>query len=187
MDGDADVDGEGEGEGDEEPPTPAGPVPPTPGMDSAPPTPADAEVSYDDGEEDLFGDSEASGVEDEGQMERDVGADETAIQLLNEQEGDITMLGGDDEMAAMLQAELAELPSSPAPPDFVGLEEAQEGLNEREQADVNAALDDMRNLGSSPAPDLGGFTFGGVEGGVGMRRLVVEDDEEDSSDDSDDD
>lgn len=163
-----DVDAEGE---EEEPITPAGQ---TPGQESSPAQATEGE----EGEDDLFGDdqshSEDTGAEDD---EDDAEGEEDEEDIHAEGEGD-------DDMAAMLQAELA---GSPATPD------------EQAQANAAAALSDFAMAGGLEQGDstdqgdaLRDYRLGlaGMEGGVGMRRLAsglgVADDDDESSDDSDD-
>ena len=164
-----DVDAEGE---EQEVPTPAAQTSRTAG------SPAQATVEE---EEDLFGD-EQSDVTGAGQDEQEAGAEDEDEGRQDEEVGD----GQDDDMAAMLQAELG---GSPATPD------------EQAQASAAAALNDFALLGGleQGGPDsadqgeaMREYRSGmaGVEGGVGMRRLAsgleVGDDDDESSDDSDD-
>lgn len=89
-------------------------------------------------------------------------------------------------MASMLRAELGSSPNTP---------------DEQAQASATAALNEFAMAGGlaqdqAESPDQGDtmrdyrLGVGGVEGGVGMRRLAsglgVADDDDESSDDSDD-
>ena len=228
TDGDVEM-GEADAEGEEEDvSTPAaGTGAPTPMLGSTPDTPgqgAEGLEGAEEEDEDLFGDSEVepdSGQtpgeipsaeeeeDDDNEQEKDENASPASlgqINLDNEVDDVFNDPEANDEMAEMLKAELADLPSSPPLAATAAATEAgmtveseagemeglEEGLNEREVADANAALDDlsMAGMGGSSPADIG-FGYGGVEGGVGMRRLASgmmpgDDDDEDSSDDSDD-
>jgi transcription initiation factor TFIID subunit 7 len=96
----------------------------------------------------------------------------------------------EDEMAAMLRAELGNLVTDSSP---AAMSVGTPGAEAQAQADAYNALNNfamaggMEALPFEPASSPAYREYSGVEGGVGMRRLAegVEEDD-DSSDESDD-
>ena len=150
----------------------------TPGEESP------AIATGDENEDDLFGEeqSEDMGLEENGNE----GDGEEEDRGDRDEKDEVE--GAENEMAALLNAELATTPDSP------------NMTEEQAQANAAAALNDFAMAGGldepaeSPDPDaMREYRLGmsGVEGGVGMRRLasglgVADDDDDESSEDSDD-
>lgn len=174
----------------------------TPGLLAA--TPAAEE--YDD-DEDLFGDAD-DGESDTGtaaantplppvEVDVDMEVDVEMDALFGDEaevdavppvggDGDEEMLEADDEMTAMLQAELGDDDG-----DLFG-DDADDLFGEGGETAATdaaaAALDEFAREADAALNASIGSGFAGVEGGVGMRRLAsgVVDDDDSSGEDSDD-
>lgn len=172
--GDGVDDGEGEedAEGEEED-----------GGDEGEDASGDEEGGDDDADGEGEGDEEGAGV-----GAREQGGDGEEY----DEDGDGVGMGDEeeDEMAAMLRAELGDLVTDSSP---AAMSVGTPGAEAQAQADAYNALNNfamaggMEALPFEPASSPAYREYSGVEGGVGMRRLAegVEEDD-DSSDESDD-